>query len=59
MHFPPYGIKIISFFLFHITFKLFNNQEKFGGVRPLKLLLFVMETYSSLKKNKKTHKGLP
>jgi hypothetical protein len=50
MHFPPYGIKMISFFLFNITFKLFNNQEKFGGVRPLKLLLLVMGTYSSFKK---------
>jgi len=41
---------MISFFLFHITFKLFNNQEKFSGVRPLKLLLFVVEKYSSFKK---------
>ncbi len=50
MHCPPYGIKMISFFLFNITFKLFNNQEKFGGARPLKLLLLVMGTYSSFKK---------
>jgi hypothetical protein len=47
---PPYDIKTISFFLFHITFKPFINQEKFGGVRPLRLLLFVMEKYSGLKK---------